>query len=305
MKQTNINLNQLNSIISTIVEEKMDTKTELKNAYDQLKRAKTALRGKGKKHGELKELTKALRKAADEIMELDDAATDEVRENEESEVVGRNEKSKGHGKYFGIEENKKTKVVKLKEYDLRNVIRRVIAEQEDTEDRIQGISTSLLHPITQKWIGGTKNVFQMILMMSDCHWKGSEINTDHPTEIVKPANYGWSGDDIVLDAKSDSSGQGAKFCFRTSGGQMVCFNPCKLGPNASSWSKSMRSGEFDAMKDEIVPIISRILEGSHISNGYADADDDATMRKYDKGGQKFGWRANGNGIGAKFKLTKI
>ena len=80
MKQTNINLKQLNSIISTIVEEKMDAKTELKNAYDQLKRAKDALRAKGKKHGELKELTKALRKASDEIMELDDAATDEMRE---------------------------------------------------------------------------------------------------------------------------------------------------------------------------------------------------------------------------------
>ena len=141
MKQTNINLNQLHSIISTIVEEKMDTKTELKNAYDQLKRAKTALRGKGKKHGELKELTKALRKAADEIMELDDAATDEVRENEESEVVDRNEKSKGHGKYFGIEENKKTKVVKLKESGLRNVIRRVIAE--DDKRWMQGVDKEI------------------------------------------------------------------------------------------------------------------------------------------------------------------
>ena len=156
MSQTNINLKQLNSIISNIVEEKMDVKTELKNAYDQLKRAKQALRDKGKKHGELKELTKALRKASDEIMELDDAVVDEVRENDESEVMERNEKSKSHGKYFSIDENKKTKVVKLKESDLRSVIKRVIEEQEKVDvnipvededgkvDMVKGISMSTM-----------------------------------------------------------------------------------------------------------------------------------------------------------------
>ena len=155
MKQTNINLKQLNSIISTIVEEKMDAKTELKNAYDQLKRAKDALRAKGKKHGELKELTKALRKASDEIMELDDAATDEMRENEETEVMEKNEKSEGHGKYFGIDENKKTKVIKLKESDLRKVIKKVIQEQED---KIEGVDRGDIDNMVVKFVKEKRTV---------------------------------------------------------------------------------------------------------------------------------------------------
>ena len=155
MKQTNINLKQLNSIISTIVEEKMDAKTELKNAYDQLKRAKDALRAKGKKHGELKELTKALRKTSDEIMELDDAATDEMRENEETEVMEKNEKSEGHGKYFGIDENKKTKVIKLKESDLRKVIKRVIQEQED---KIEGVNIADIDNMVVKFVKEKRTV---------------------------------------------------------------------------------------------------------------------------------------------------
>ena len=72
-------------------------------------------------------------------MELDDAATDEVRETEEAEVMERNEKSEAPGKYFGIDENKKTKIVKLKESDLRKVISRVIKEQKDFGFGLLGI----------------------------------------------------------------------------------------------------------------------------------------------------------------------
>lgn len=193
MKQTNINLKQLNSIISTIVEEKMDAKTELKNAYDQLKRAKDALRAKGKKHGELKELTKALRKASDEIMELDDAATDEMRENEETEVMEKNEKSEGHGKYFGIDENKKTKVIKLKESDLRKVIKRVIQEQED---KIEGVNVADIDDMVVKFVKEKRTVGPEFVLKRIAGCPG-------PLYPLNPqSSSGGSGDSVFPGSKT-------------------------------------------------------------------------------------------------------
>lgn len=88
-------------------------------------------------------------------MELDDAATDEMRENEETEVMEKNEKSEGHGKYFGIDENKKTKVIKLKESDLRKVIKRVIQEQED---KIEGVNIADIDNMVVKFVKEKRTV---------------------------------------------------------------------------------------------------------------------------------------------------
>tara|TARA_R110000824_G_scaffold28813_4_gene96464 strand:- start:29 stop:583 length:555 start_codon:yes stop_codon:yes gene_type:complete len=183
MSQTNINLKQLNSIISNIVEEKMDVKTELKNAYDQLKRAKQALRDKGKKHGELKELTKALRKASDEIMELDDAVADEVRENEESEVMEKNEKSESHGKYFSIDENKKTKVVNLKESDLRNVIKRVIEEQDEKANPVSRLIFDA--QMMAEWADNSKAVSFDESLLQDGEFKKLVVRIKDAINAVK------------------------------------------------------------------------------------------------------------------------
>mgnify|MGYP003656180775 CR=1 FL=1 len=46
----------------------------------------------------------------------------------------------------------------------------ILKEQTSDDEKgdvgsIEGVSTSLLHPLTQKWIGGGKNVFDMIKMI--------------------------------------------------------------------------------------------------------------------------------------------
>jgi hypothetical protein len=168
---------------------------------------------------------------------------------------------------------------------------------------LQESRLSLLHPMAQKWVGGGKNVFDMIKMMTDCHCKGGECKPDHPSAVVKPhLAGGYDEGDIVLD--SNIEGQGAKFCFSTSGGKQLCFKPCELGSDSDSWKKTMSHGAFDAVKDEMVAAISKALEGSGIWNGHADSDGDTT-KKYKKGGKMFGWRANGTDINTKFILKKV
>jgi hypothetical protein len=201
---------------------------------------------------------------------------------------------------FNLNESEKNRIRGLhKNYS-------IIKEEPSGGDvgNIEGVPTSLLHPMTQKWIGGGKNVFDMIKMMTDCHCVGGECKTDHPTTVVKPHLAGsYDGGDIVLD--SNIEGQGAKFCFMPSGGKQLCFKPCELGRDSSSWKKTMPHGAFDVVKDEMVAVVTRLLEGSGIWNGHTDSDDDATIRKYNKGGEMFGWRANGTDINTKFILKKV
>ena len=185
--------------------------------------------------------------------------------------------------------------------------RKFLPEQDDVKgkeevSKIKGISTSLLHPITQEWMRrpGTKNVFQLIRMMTECHWKGGEVNPDNPEEVVKPMEFDYNSSEVILKEKGQPNGP--KFCIK-SGAAQVCWNPCKLAPNVSSWGG--RSLERKAALSELVPIVKRMLKGSNIFNGYGSADDDATNRKYLKGGNMLGWRADGDSVNTKFTLKRV
>ena len=198
-----------------------------------------------------------------------------------------------------ISEQEKKRILKLhKEFS-------IIKEQEDAtgEDTIQGISASVLHPITQNFLtkGITKNVFQIIRMMVDCHWKGDSVDADHPLVVVGPMGYGYSGNEVIMERKG--SEKGPKFCL-VKKSRAVCFNPCKLGVDESSWKNSLRHGEWNVVRDEIVPAIAKMLDGSTIDNTGA-TDDDELYDTYEKGGNLLGWRADGNGIDAKFTIKKI
>jgi len=285
MKQTNINLKQLNSIISTIVEEKMDAKTELKNAYDQLKRAKDALRAKGKKHGELKELTKALRKASDEIMELDDAVTDEMRENEETEVMEKNEKSEGHGKYFGIDENKKTKVIKLKESDLRKVIKKVIQEQED---KIEGVDRGNIDDMVVKFVKEKRTVGPEFLLkrIARCPGPLFPLNTSF--------SAGGSGDSVFPGSKEGTLEivyKGKTYKSDNICGGMDMLVKSFLDPNSRN------------RKTDFLKLINEFLENRtdgvmNMTKDQIDSDDGFNEKRFDK----FRWKDTGDG---KYALVKV
>ena len=59
-----------------------NTKTDLKAAYNALKIAKEGLKNHGKYNADIKELTKAQRKIADEIAEMEDTEKTEMEETE-------------------------------------------------------------------------------------------------------------------------------------------------------------------------------------------------------------------------------
>ena len=121
-------------VLDGIHEQKDEVRTELQSAYKSLKNAKGALKGKGKKNAELKELKKGMRKLADELDEMEDTSTTEMEEAEVTEIEERNEKSEGYGTFKGLGMKESTKVIKLKQSDLKRVINKVIKEQNDVGD---------------------------------------------------------------------------------------------------------------------------------------------------------------------------
>ena len=199
-----------------------------------------------------------------------------------------------------ISEQEKKRILKLhKEYSL------IKEQEEDGEDMIQGISASVLHPITQDFLrkGTAKNVFQIIRMMTDCHWKGGEVDADHPLVVVGPMGYGTSSsDDPYVTIVRKSSGKEPKFCLTSKrNGVSRCFNPCKLGVDSSSWARVPGWNDINTL---IVPAINKMLEGSTIDNR-GGTDDDELWNTYEKGGDLLGWTADSDDIGARYTLKKI
>ena len=134
-----------------------------------------------------------------------------------------------------ISEQEKNRIRKLhKEFSL-------IKEQDDVKgkeevSKINGISTSLLHPVTQNWLrkGKSLNVFRMIQILAECHWKGSEIDADNPMEVISPMGLGSSStDNPEVRIKDKNSPGGPKFCLIGKSGRQqdyFCINPCKTQP---------------------------------------------------------------------------
>ena len=107
-----------------------NTKTDLKAAYNALKIAKEGLKNHGKYNADIKELTKAQRKIADEIAEMEDSEKTEMEEMKEMEVEGKNENSEGYGTFKGLGMNESKKVVKINESTLKRIVHRVMEETE-------------------------------------------------------------------------------------------------------------------------------------------------------------------------------
>ena len=91
-----------------------------------------------------------------------------------------------------ISEQEKNRIRKLhKNYS-------IIKEQDDVKGKeetssIQGISTSLLHPITQERLSGgrTMNVYEIMMMLAGCQ----EDKENSPYSILSPMGLSSSSND--------------------------------------------------------------------------------------------------------------
>ena len=193
-----------------------------------------------------------------------------------------------------ISEQEKNRIRKLhKNYS-------IIKEQDDVKGKeetssIQGISTSLLHPITQERLSGgrTMNVYEIMMMLAGCQ----EDKENSPYSILSPMGLSSSSNDNPM-----VSFENKKFCliYKGRGGYMCFDNVCKLGPSSSSWPNKIQK-----LGDDLVPALKKYMEGSTIDNGYGWQEDDTTSDNYSKGGDMLRWVPDGDSLQSKWTLTKI
>tara|TARA_R110000744_G_scaffold207215_1_gene325808 strand:- start:109 stop:546 length:438 start_codon:yes stop_codon:yes gene_type:complete len=136
MNKKELTKKQLRGRLTTITESKGDIKSELKKAFQALKKLKSLL--VGHKTGEdtlsfrdLKKIKSAARNIEDIYEDMIDGDLDDKKTGESEEVEKKNEQSEGHGEmYNALSGIKEGKVIKMSESTLRKVVGRVIREQE-------------------------------------------------------------------------------------------------------------------------------------------------------------------------------
>lgn len=127
---------QLQKELMVLTESKEDIKSELKKAYQALKRLKSLL--VGHKSGEatlsfsdLKKIKTAARHIEDIYEDMVDSEMDDEETEKEKELEKKNEQSEGHGKmYNALSGIKEGKVIKMNHTTLKRIIARVIKEQK-------------------------------------------------------------------------------------------------------------------------------------------------------------------------------
>lgn len=125
--------------LTQLTESKSNIKSDLKKAYQALKKLKTTL--VGHKSGEdslsfsdLKKIKTAARQIEDIYEDMMDEEMVDKAEKEKSEVeestISDNEQSEGHGEMFNALKGVNENVIKISQDTLKNVVRRVIEEQK-------------------------------------------------------------------------------------------------------------------------------------------------------------------------------
>lgn len=129
MKDKNLTVSEIDSLVKKIVLEKKDAKKDLQDTYQKLKDVKKALKERGKNNADLKKYKVTMRELADELDEMEDEEKTEMEETQDDEVIKRNENSEGYGTFKGLEKIEEN-VVRLKRSDLQNIVKRVIQENK-------------------------------------------------------------------------------------------------------------------------------------------------------------------------------
>ena len=205
-----------------------------------------------------------------------------------------------------ISEQEKNKIRKLhKKFS-------VIQEQDDVKgkeevSKIKGISTSLLSPVTQRYLseGITMDPYSMMMMIAGCR----ENNEKHPFSSLVPYNtssvkFRKCGFQCVEPGFHAEDG---KVYFSYGGSSIIFENVCKLGNSWTRWKNSLNDDyEWGTVKGDIGPALQRYLKGSYIDNGELWCETDQECRRLRKGGEKLQWApVNKDNIHSNFKLKKI
>ena len=136
MNKKELTKKQLKKQLTTLTESKGDIKSELKKAYQALKKLKSLLVGHTTGEDtlsfrDLKKIKSAARNIEDIYEDMVDGDMDDKKTEDEEEVEKKNEQSEGHGEmYNALSGVKEGKVIKMSEGTLKRIVERVIKEQK-------------------------------------------------------------------------------------------------------------------------------------------------------------------------------
>jgi hypothetical protein len=136
MNKKELTKKQLKTRLTTLTESKGDIKSELKKAYQALKKLKSLLVGHTTGEDtlsfrDLKKIKSAARNIEDIYEDMVDGDMDDKKTEDEEEVEKKNEQSEGHGEmYNALSGVKEGKVIKMSEGTLKRIVERVIKEQK-------------------------------------------------------------------------------------------------------------------------------------------------------------------------------